>query len=61
MSQQQGAEILSRGFDHPKERNHMNGMQFNTAKFRGIFSRTNNKILLQKELSVWCDEMGKNM
>lgn len=48
MSKQQGVETVSRGFDHPKERNHANGVQFNTTKFRGIFSRINNKNLLQK-------------
>lgn len=50
MSKQQGAETASRAFDHPKERNHTNGMQFNTAKFRGIFSRIISKNSLQKGL-----------
>lgn len=50
MSKQQGAETASRGFDRPEERNHTNRMQFNTAKFRGIFSRIINKNSLQKGL-----------
>lgn len=48
ISKQQGAETASRGFDQPKERNHTNGMWFNTAKFRGILSRINKKYLLWK-------------
>lgn len=58
MSKQQGTETSSRECGHPKKRNHKNGWQLNTSKFRGIFQELITKVCCKRDFVnlMWWNE-----